>query len=221
MMQFFNKESERIKSKLNIYKAKGKSIFITSSFQTQSVPLLHLISKIDNSIPVIFLDTGFLFPETYTFRNQLEKLFSLNIIDVRSQIGLAMQVNPQSGIMLYSSNPDQCCYINKVLPLKDILDRYDVWINGVRRDQTKVRQKMTEEEISNDGDIVYHPFLDWSQADIDKYIDIFKLPKHPLNDKGYTSIGCEPCTVKTASNGRGNRWEGQKKTECGIHIIKK
>jgi phosphoadenosine phosphosulfate reductase len=218
MIDFFESEKHRIGKKIQSYKEEGKSIFLTSSFQTQSIPLLHLISIIDNSIPVIFLDTGFLFPGTYAFRNELEKLFSLNIVDVRSQVGLAMQSDPVNGIMLYSSNPDKCCYINKVIPLQEVKEKYDVWLNGVRRDQTEVRKKMKEEEISEKGKIVYRPILNWSAADISNYIKENNLPSHPLHDKGYTSIGCEPCTRKTT--GRGSRWEGQKKTECGIHTLK-
>jgi phosphoadenosine phosphosulfate reductase len=212
------KESiERIKEKLSGYKAQGKKAFISSSFQSHSLPLLHIVSRIDNSIPVYFLNTGFHFPETIAFRYEIEKLFGLNIIDAVSPVSKTGQRDDQ-GKFFFVNNPDHCCYLNKVLPMEPVLEKHDVWINGVRRDQTKFRSQLQEEELLADGKLRYHPILDWTSKMIWEYRKEFQLPTHPLEEKGYLSIGCMPCTrsIEETSEARGGRWAGMSKEECGI-----
>lgn len=207
-----------IRKKLDIYLKEEKSIFLTSSFQTQSVPLLHIISQIDSSIPVYFIDTAFLFPETYTFKEKLKKELKLNVIDIKSPIPHDQQLD-SNGFFHYASNPDHCCFLNKVLPLESVLRENDVWINGVRRDQTPNRATMEIEESYKFGSIVFRPMLEWTSKDIYNYIREFDLPKHPLEESGYVSIGCVPCTtIGTGMNNRDSRWQGQNKIECGLHI---
>ncbi len=207
-----------IQKRLNKYKAEGKKVFATSSFQTHSIPLLHIISRIDQSIPIYFLNTGFLFPETIEFKDQIAKEFGIEIIGVVSDTPKIHQLN-EKGQLMYVSDPDYCCYLNKVKPLEPILMQYDIWINGIRADQNENRKNMSEEQDAPFGSMRYHPVLNWSTKDINDYIKEYNLPSHPLEKKGYLSIGCEPCTRKIPDGGneRNARWFGLNKTECGLH----
>lgn len=206
---------------INLYKKEGKKIFATSSFQTQSVPLLHIISEIDKTIPVYCLNTGYMFPETLEFKQQLESQFGLNIIELFSSVPRHMQKDAQ-GRLLFASDTDYCCHINKVEPLEPILQDHDIWISGVRGDQSLVRKAMEVEQPGKHNTTRFHPMLDWNGKMVFDYIREHNLPKHPLENDGYVSIGCEPCTVKYTADmldegNRGGRWFGQKKTECGLH----
>ncbi len=206
-----------IEEQITKYKDQGLKIFASSSFQTQSVVLLHLISKIDNSIPIYFLNTGFHFPETLEYKAELTKRFDLNVVDLFSEISKIQQRN-DAGRMLYTSDPDYCCYLNKVQPLEPIMKNFDIWISGVRSDQSAVREGMSTENKAHHGVTRYHPMLGWTGKMIYEYIAKHTLPKHPLDGEGYFSIGCQPCTIKMRLSGdRDNRWYGQNKTECGIH----
>jgi phosphoadenosine phosphosulfate reductase len=215
---------ESIKNKLTEYNKKSLKMFTTSSFQTHSIVLLHILSQIDKSIPVYFINTGYHFPETIAFRDQVTDLLKLNMKDVSSFTPRNMQKDAQ-GKLLFTSDPDFCCYLNKVQPLEPILAEHDVWINGVRADQSSVRKSFKEEEAAPHDVIRFHPMLDWNTKSIELYIKEHKLPRHPLEAKGYLSIGCEPCTRKfdLEFNAREGRWYGLNKTECGLNtdLIKK
>lgn len=216
---------EEIERHIKLYKHQGKKLFATSSFQTQSVVLLHIISKVDNSIPIYFLNTGYLFPETTLYKDILKKQFNLNIIDLKPSVPKILQKDNQ-GNLLFTSDPDYCCYLNKVQPLDSVLAEHDVWINGVRADQSKVRSEFFVEDFAPHNVLRYHPILDWTKQMVWSYIKENNLPRHPLNDKGYVSIGCEPCTRKISLNDdeRAGRWYGMNKTECGLNtdlVIKK
>lgn len=206
---------ENIGKKLAEYKASGKKAFVSSSFQTHSLPLLHIISRFDNTIPVYFLNTGFHFPETMMFRHQIRELMGLNIIDAVSPVSKSGQRDAQ-GKFFFVNNPDHCCYLNKVLPMEPVVEMHDVWINGVRRDQTKFRSQLNEEEIMDNGKLRYHPMLDWTSKMIWAYRKEYHLPEHPLEEQGFLSIGCMPCTRSIKDSGRGGRWAGMSKEECGI-----
>jgi len=210
---------ESIEKKLTEYKEQGKKIFTTSSFQTHSIVLLDIISKIDNTIPVYFINTGYHFSETIVFRDQVAALLKLNLRDVSSFTPRNMQKDAK-GKLLFTSDPDFCCYLNKVQPLEPILAEHDVWINGVRADQSSVRKSFKEEEASPHDVIRFHPMLDWNTKSIELYIKENNLPRHPLEAKGYFSIGCEPCTAipEAGADARSGRWGG-KKRECGIHTF--
>lgn len=132
---------EEIKAKLELYKAAGKQVFTSSSFQSHSLVMLHIISRIDNSIPVYFINTGYHFPETMQFRDLISDQFKLNTIDLKSDTPKSMQIDSQ-GKLLFASDPDHCCYLNKTQPMDGILRSFDVWINGVRADQSAVRAAM-------------------------------------------------------------------------------
>lgn len=197
----------------------GPYIAVSSSFQTQSVPLLHLISQVCPEMMVIFLDTGFHFPETLAFRDELQARFQLNLVVVRPTIE-KRQLVARYGEGLYRRDPDLCCYINKVEPMQRVLDGLYAWISGVRRDQNRLRQSLPILELESTGLLKIHPLLNWSKQQLWAYIDQHQLPAHPLFEKGYPSIGCAPCTrpVFAGEDDRAGRWAGQTKTECGLHF---
>jgi phosphoadenosine phosphosulfate reductase len=180
--------------------------------------LLHIISRIDPSIPVVFLNTGFHFAETIAFRDRITESLGLTLIDLRSEIPKSQQLAPD-GKLLFSSDPDYCCYLNKTQPMEKFLTGYDVWINGVRADQNEIRKQMSEEEEAPHEVIRFHPLINWTNRDIWVYRKEYNLPEHPLDQQGYFSIGCEPCTRKLdpEMQEREARWYGMKKTECGLH----
>jgi len=214
---------EAIKQQLETYQKEKKKMFATSSFQTHSIVLLHIISRINPSIPIYFINTGFLFPETIKYKDLLAKDFGLNIIDAKSSVPKSQQKDSY-GNLLFASDPDYCCFLNKIQPLDPVLAESDVWINGVRAEQTAVRGAMRVEEESKFGTIRFHPMLDWTKQEVYAYIKEYNLPKHPLDAQGYMSIGCEPCTRKMVlGDERSARWYGMNKTECGLNtdLVKK
>ena len=210
---------EEIEHKINQYKSEDKRLFTTSSFQSHSIVLLHILSRIDKSIPVVFINTGYHFPETVEFRDQVKDAFGLtNVIDLRPEVPKFMQRDSE-GRLLFTSDPDHCCYLNKTQPVDSLLLRHDVWINGVRGDQSAVRKAMKTEQPAPHGTVRFHPMLDWNAKMIYQYQKEYDLPKHPLESNGYLSIGCEPCTRKVDPEmmEREARWYGMNKTECGLH----
>ncbi|MEP4535500.1 MAG: phosphoadenylyl-sulfate reductase [Cyclobacteriaceae bacterium] len=217
-------EIEEIKAQIDKYKSEGKKMFTTSSFQTHSLVMLHLLSRIDNTIPVYFLNTGYHFPESVAFKDKVASDFGINVLEVKSSMPRFMQRDTE-GKLLFTSDPDHCCYINKTAPTEHLLRNHDVWINGVRGDQSAVRKAMTTEQPAPFDSIRFHPMLDWSMKKIFAYIREHDLPRHPLDAKGYMSIGCEPCTRKLDPDmqEREARWYGMNKVECGLHtdLVKK
>lgn len=208
---------EEIKSYLENYRKERKKVFATSSLQTHSIPLLHIISRIDKDIPIFFINTGFHFPETVKFRDQIIEQLGLKMVDLHSMVSRNLQ-RDQKGQFYFTSDPDYCCFLNKTQPMEPILGEYDIWINGIRGDQNANRKNMQIEQDAPRGSKRFHPMLDWTSKMIYEYSKEFNLPKHPLENQGYLSIGCEPCTRKVdLSNDRSGRWFGLNKTECGLH----
>lgn len=212
-------EFNEIKEQIAQYTEDEKRMFTTSSFQSHSLVLLHILSRIDNSIPVVFINTGYHFPETVEFRDRVADQFGLkNLIDLKPDTPKFMQKDAQ-GRLLFTSDPDHCCYLNKTQPVDSLLLRHDVWINGVRADQSATRSAMKVEQPAPHGTVRFHPMLDWNAKMIYQYQKEHSLPKHPLESNGYLSIGCEPCTRKVDPEmiEREARWYGMNKTECGLH----
>lgn len=197
----------------------GPKIAATSSFQTQSVPLLHIIAQSAPQLPVLFLDTGFHFPETLAFRDRLIREFGLNVKVLTAEMGYD-EFRRQYG-ELYRRVPDMCCYINKVEPLQRAMRGLDAWISGIRRDQTMNRG--TTPIVARQADGVYKicPLAMWTRRDIWQYLHDHNLPEHPLLAQGYLSIGCAPCTqpIGEEEGERAGRWPSHGKTECGLHTI--
>lgn len=200
------------------YKVEGKRLFTTSSFQSHSLVLLHILSRIDNSIPVYFINTGYHFPDSVSFAQKVCQQFGLPLVDLKSSTPKYMQKDAD-GRLLFTSDPDYCCYLNKTQPLDAILRSHDVWINGIRADQSATRSAMLEEQPAPHGTIRFHPMLDWDKKQIFAYLREHDLPRHPLDMKGYASIGCEPCTRRLDPDmqEREARWYGLNKVECGLH----
>lgn len=179
--------------------------------------MLHILSRVDKEIPVYFIQTGFHFPDTLRFRNEVANEFGLKLINVESDVPKIQQRN-SSGNFYFTSDPDYCCFLNKTQPMQPLLERYDVWVNGVRADQNANREQLNSIEETPQGGLRFHPMLDWTKQEVWQYISAMDLPRHPLDAQGYISIGCEPCTVKpTPGDEREGRWLGQSKTECGLH----
>jgi len=210
---------EGIKNQIKNYQTEGKKLFTTSSFQSHSLVLLHILSRIDNKIPVVFINTGYHFPETVEFRDKVADQFGIkNLVDLKPDTPKFMQKDAE-GRLLFTSDPDHCCYVNKTQPVDSLLIRNDIWINGVRADQSATRRAMKVEQPAPHGTIRFHPMLDWTSKMIYEYQKENDLPKHPLESNGYLSIGCEPCTRKVDPEmmEREARWYGMNKTECGLH----
>lgn len=209
---------EEIRYTIRKYKESGRTLFTSSSFQSHSLVLLHILSRIDSTIPVYFLNTGYHFPETIEFKDQITELFGLNTIEIQSFIPKNQQKGTD-GKLFFATDPDYCCYLNKTQPMDEVLMKYDVWVNGVRADQSAVRKAMKTEQPAPHGAIRFHPMLDWSSKMIYQYRKEHNLPKHPLEDKGFYSIGCEPCTRKIdpEMHEREARWFGMNKVECGLN----
>lgn len=210
-----------IERELAAYKSSGKRICASSSFQTNSLVLLHLLSELAPEVVVYFLNTGFHFPETLRFQRKVERQLGLQVRDLRSEVS-RLQQRDNRGRLLFASDPDYCCHLNKVVPLEPVLAAHDIWISGVRASQSTTRASMKREQASRRGVLRYHPLLDWSSRDVWSYLKFYELPEHPLEAQGYVSVGCEPCTRRLDlgqdGDNRSGRWFGLTKTECGLHL---
>lgn len=193
-------------------------IAMSSSFQTQSVPLLHMVSQINRNLLIFFIDTGYHFWETAIFREQLASDWHLNVLDLYrdSRWDAFARHNTRK---LPLEDPNLCCYIHKVQPMQKALKDMRAWISGIRRDQTPTRAHARILELQDDGLLKINPVLNWTKADVKRYTEEHNLPSHPLLEKGYRSVGCAPCTVAIGANDdeRAGRWQGRGKTECGLH----
>ncbi len=190
---------------------------IVSSFGAESAVLLHMIAAIDPSVPVLFLNTGKLFGETLRYRDRLQDL--LGLTDIRS-IGPhpddRARLDPDG--VLWARDPDACCDFRKIIPLRHALEGFAAQVTGRKRFQTGARASMRAVEYY-EGRFRFNPLSDWTLADIDAYTDEHGIPRHPLVEDGYPSIGCIPCTrrIQAGEAYREGRWAGLEKDECGIH----
>jgi phosphoadenosine phosphosulfate reductase len=190
---------------------------IVSSFGAESSVLLHLIASIDPTVPVLFLETGKHFPETITYKEELrERLGLKDLRDLMPDADL-LKSKDESGLR-WSYDPDGCCEIRKVLPLKHALAGFDAQFTGRKAFQSTTRNALPRFEIE-EGRLKVNPLADWDKARLDAYMAEHDLPAHPLVELGYPSIGCSPCTSKVApgEDPRSGRWKGWEKVDCGIH----
>jgi phosphoadenosine phosphosulfate reductase len=194
---------------------------VTCSFQTECMALVDLVIAHSPDIPVLFLETGYHFPETYAYRDRMTEQLRLNLVNLASRQTVAAQES-QFGI-LYQSAPDRCCGMRKVEPLFRGLQDYGVWFTALRREQSPTRanlQAVDQFKLPSGQHLLkVSPLADWTNADVWTYLKRRAIPVLPLYDQGYTSIGCAPCTTPPADPGnpRSGRWAGRK-LECGIHI---
>ena len=197
-------------------------IAVESSFGAESVALLHMVAQVDPSTPIIFLSTGKLFPETLRYRDQVRDFLGLQ--DVRSvQPAPEDQARLDPEGDLWHRDGEACCHFRKVLPLRGALEPFDAVVTGRKRFQTDMRANMPLIEERRDGTrqrFQINPLAQWVLKDLQLYIRAQDLPRHPLLEEGYLSIGCMPCTQKApdAAHYRAGRWAGQARQECGIHI---
>lgn len=192
-------------------------IAVSSSFGIETAVLLDMVARIDRTVPVIFLETGFLFPETIDYKNMLQDRLRLTDIRVVTpDRDIIDQYDPDG--TLHQSDPDACCHIRKVLPLQHAMKDFSAWITGRKRFHGGDREALAVID-SDESHVKINPLANWDHDRIMAAFDDRALPRHPLEFKGYTSVGCAPCTALPDGSGdlRSGRWKGQDKTECGIH----
>jgi phosphoadenosine phosphosulfate reductase len=204
----------------------GRRAAIGTSFQGAGLVMLHLARQRRLAFPVFTLDTGLLFPETYALKTALEDLLGVAIETLTPDLTLEQQAAAH-GPELWQRDPDLCCTLRKVVPLQSRLARLDCWLTGLRRQQSAARAGVEAVELyvadaSTGREIVkLNPMAAWTREAVWDYIRRHRLPYNPLQDRGYRSIGCQPCT-RPAGEGndeRAGRWVGFHKTECGIHTF--
>lgn len=194
---------------------------IVSSFGAESAVLLHLIASIDPTVPVLFLDTGKHFPETLAYRDLLSERLGLAELRILRPNPLALQARDATGLR-WSWDPDGCCEMRKVQPLARALARFDASFTGRKSFQSQTRANLPRFEIDTSdaaGRLKINPLVDWDPSQIEAYLIMHDLPRHPLVAQGFRSIGCSPCTraVSPGEDPRAGRWSGWDKVECGIH----
>ena len=204
----------------------GARAAIGTSFQGAGLVMMHLAKRSNLSFPVFTLDTGLLFKETLELKTRLENFYGFKIEPLEPDLTVAEQADI-NGPELWTRDPDLCCTMRKVMPLRDKLYDLDCWVTGLRRQQSDARSGIGIVEVYSfdeaaGRDIVkLNPMANWSRDAVWRYIHDHKIPYNPLHDQGYRSIGCWPCTRMTASgeNERAGRWTGFDKVECGIHTF--
>jgi phosphoadenosine phosphosulfate reductase len=188
-----------------------------SSFGSESAVLLHLISQIDRDVPVVFTNTQKMFGETLAYRDKLSEQLGFTDLRVYRPDPRILAAKDATGLR-WSYDPDGCCAIRKVEPLRRALAPFNAWISGRKGFQASTRNAIPLFEI-DEGRLKLNPLAGWSRTDLDAYFAEHKLPRHPLEAEGYLSIGCAPCTskVQPGEDPRAGRWRGWDKIECGIH----
>ena len=199
---------------------KGR-VAAVSSFGAESAVLLHMIAQIDRDVPVIFLNTQKIFGETLAYRDELSEKLGFTDLRVFRPDPRLLAAKDATGLR-WNYDPDGCCDLRKVEPLRRALAPFDAWISGRKGFQAGTRQAMPRFE-EDEGRLKLNPLADWHKAKLDAYFEQHRLPRHPLEAEGYPSIGCAPCTSKVlpGEDPRAGRWRGWQKVECGIHVPEK
>ena len=201
------------------YERFGDKLCLTCSWQKQSSVLVHIVAELGLDIDVIELDTHLFFRESYETRERLVERYGLKLI--RPEIITVAEQHRREGPNLWERDPDRCCHIRKVEPLLQVLEPYEAWISGIRRDQSPSRADTPKVQHS-DRYVVskIHPLADWDEKRIWAYIRVNEIPFNPLHESGYRSIGCIPCTrpISPDEEERAGRWADSDKLECGIHV---
>ena len=195
-------------------------VAMVSSFGAESVALLHMVSVVDRSVPVIFLDTQMLFAETLEYQREVADKLGLSDVRIIEPDRTELFLRDPEGD-LHLSDPDACCDLRKSEPLEDALHPFDAWITGRKRFQGGRRTQMEFFEDEAGKRIKVNPLAHWTPEDVQDYMLNNRLPRHPLVEHGYPSIGCAPCTSRVApgEDPRAGRWRGREKLECGIHFV--
>jgi phosphoadenosine phosphosulfate reductase len=197
-------------------------IVVACSFGAEDVVLVDMVHRIHPTVPLFYLDTEFLFPETYATRDRIIQQYGLKptqVLRVQSLLTPGQQAD-QYGETLWAKEPDRCCQLRKVEPLTRVLSGFDAWITGIRRDQAPSRANAGLIEWDPKFDLAkVNPLAQWTWADVWTYIRVYEVPYNPLHDHNYPSIGCTHCTAPVApgDDPRAGRWKNFTKTECGLH----
>lgn len=197
-------------------------IVLACSFGAEDVVLVDMVHRINPGVPLFYLDTDFLFPETYTTRDRIVQHYELKpaqVIQVKPLLTPERQAELH-GNALWTREPDQCCQLRKVEPLTRVLTGFDAWITGIRRDQAPSRANAGLIEWDQKFQLVkINPLARWTWSDVWTYIKVYEVPYNPLHDQQYPSIGCTHCTAPVApgEDPRAGRWKQFTKTECGLH----
>jgi phosphoadenosine phosphosulfate reductase len=183
-----------------------------------AMALLDLTLRIDRTVPVYYLDTGLLFVETYALIERTSQRYGITPIAVRPKLSLEAQA-AEYGDALWSREPDRCCALRKVAPMRDFLRNYSAWFSGIRRADSPARRTAEPFEPDANGLTKVNPLYDWSDDDVDQYVAGHNVPLNPLHFEGYPSLGCTPCTraIAPGEDPRAGRWSNFTKTECGLH----
>ncbi len=202
------------------YSSFGREVALATGFGPSGVVLMHMLSRVVCDPEVFYLDTDLLFPQTHEVKRRLAKRLGVRFIRVHSGISLPEQAR-REGDRLWRTDPDRCCFLRKVQPLRRFLRDRSAWITGIRRDQspTRAMARLVEWDDGN-GLLKINPLVDWSGDDVWRYINLYDLPYNSLHDRGYPSVGCIPCTraVDDHEDQRAGRWPEHVKLECGIHV---
>ncbi len=207
-----------------VHETYGNSAGLSCSFGGPGgLVLAHMAYSEGLDIPILFVDTDFLFPETYELKERLEREWGLQIKEARSPLTPEEQAE-RFGDRLWSTDPDRCCQLRKVDPMAQLLEEVDCWVTALRRDQSPSRAnvKRFEVHVTEAGTTILkvNPLVDWTRSDVWTYIVEHNVPYNPLLDIGYASLGCTHCTAKTIGDDeRSGRWQGKAKTECGLHTF--
>jgi phosphoadenosine phosphosulfate reductase len=197
----------------------GSDVALATGFGAEGCVLIRMISEIDPDARIFYLDTDLLFPETYALIGELEARYQVRFEKRATRLSLDVQA-AQFGDRLWEREPDICCQLRKVEPLREMLSGLRAWITAIRRDQTAARARARVVERDRKFDLIkINPLVSWSDRDVWRYIQKHDVPYNPLYDQGYRSIGCQPCTtlVQIGEEDRAGRWRGIAKTECGLH----
>ncbi len=196
-------------------------IAAVSSFGAESAVLLHMVAQIDKDVPVIFINTQKIFGQTLQYRDELSERLGLTDLRVFRPDPRILAAKDTTGLR-WNYDPDGCCDLRKVEPLRRALAPFDAWISGRKGFQAGTRQLMPRFE-EDEGRLKLNPLADWDKGRLNTYFAVHELPRHPLEAEGYPSIGCAPCTskVRPGEDPRAGRWRGWDKVECGIHVAEK
>ena len=202
------------------FKRFGHDIAISSAFGVEGMVIIDMASRFYPGFRLFTLDTEFLFPETYNLMDRMEERYQVKIERVCSLDSPEQQAN-NYGPALWSRNPDLCCELRKVEPLRRKLTEFSAWITSIRRDQTSFRANAQKIEWDHKfGLLKINPLVDWNSRQVWNYIFKHNVPYNPLHDQNYPSIGCTHCTraIRAGEDPRAGRWSGFAKTECGLHV---
>lgn len=192
---------------------------MATAFGAEGCCLIHMLAEIESRVRIFNLDTGYQFQETLALRDRIAERYGIVVEYVRAQSSIA-EFETANGGPIYNTDPDRCCFERKVLPLRTAVLGYEAWISAIRRDQTAHRKTASIVDLdAKFGLVKVNPLVNWSKADVWKFITDHQVPYNPLHDQGFPSIGCWPCTrsVREGEDERAGRWAGSAKKECGLH----